>query len=615
MAENGTEDINKLDLIRTIGFNGNIPGGLKVHPNRQHVVYALGNTVIVEDITSHQQCFLSGHTNDVSCLTVSKSGNYLASGQVTHMGFKADVIIWDFEKRELYARLTLHKVKVESLAFSPKDKYLVTVGGQDDGSVVVWNIAKKEAICGSPAAVPSDGTTMCVTYANMCDETFITGGNGTLRKWKLDLSNRKIRPTDVRMGQLKRIVKCIEIDEADEFIYCGTTSGDILKVGVNTCIMAEYGPVKEKFSLGIMAIGLLKSEEIIVGAGDGTVALVRKTLKRKKISKVTGGVTSIALRGLGHQFFVGTSLAELYQCNLGEFTFDLVKTCHYSDVLDVTFPAGASQLFATCSKNDIRIWSTTTGAERLRITVPNLTCNGIDIMENGSSIVSAWDDGKIRAFYPESGKLMYVIHDAHNKGVTALATTSDCRRIVSGGSEGQLRIWDIHEKEQKLVTAMKEHKGKVACIRLRKTVAECVSASEDGTCIIWDLQNFLRKQVIFANTLFKCVCYHPEEFQIVTSGSDRKIGYWETFDGSQIRELDGAQSGAINGMDISSNGKNFVTGGDDKIIKLWGYNEGAVTHVGMGHSGSITRVKICPCLNYIVSVSADGAILIWRYPD
>ena len=33
---------------------------------------------------------------------------------------------------------------------------------------------------------------------------------------------------------------------------------------------------------------------------------------------------------------------------------------------------------------------------------------------------------------------MYTIHDAHKQGVTAIATTSDSSRIVSGGGEGQV---------------------------------------------------------------------------------------------------------------------------------------------------------------------------------
>ena len=47
--------------------------------------------------------------------------------------FQADVIVWDFHKRERIANLSLHKVKVQDLAFSPNEKYLVTLGGQDDG--------------------------------------------------------------------------------------------------------------------------------------------------------------------------------------------------------------------------------------------------------------------------------------------------------------------------------------------------------------------------------------------------------------------------------------------------------------------------------------------------
>lgn len=67
---------------------GSVYAGLKVHPDREHFIYPLGNTVIVEHITSHRQYFLTGHTNDVSCIAVSNSGKYLASGQITHMGFK-----------------------------------------------------------------------------------------------------------------------------------------------------------------------------------------------------------------------------------------------------------------------------------------------------------------------------------------------------------------------------------------------------------------------------------------------------------------------------------------------------------------------------------------------
>ncbi|KAI8512301.1 Cilia- and flagella-associated protein 52 [Branchiostoma belcheri] len=621
-----TEDtVGKLELDCTIGFAGDVPGGLIVHPDRQHMVYPLGCTVIIQDIVSSKQYFLSGHTNDVRCLAVSKSGNYLASGQVTHMGFKADVIIWDFKSCSMYCRLTLHKVKVEALAFSPNDKYLVTLGGQDDSSVVVWNIANKEAICGSPAAVSSAGITYCVKFANNNDNLFFTGGDGTLRVWELDVANRKIRPTDVNMGQIKRIVKCIEVKDDDNYFYCGTTSGDILAINTKTKLFQHYGPEKDKFSLGVTSMALLKTGNILVGGGDGTVAVVTQAVNKKdkkatfkklanQTAKVEGGIKSVALRGEGHQFFVGTEKSQIYRFNFAEFTSELTRSCHFAAVRDIVFPRECSELFATCSKDDIRVWHADKGKELLRISVKEL-CHAIDFMPDGKCIVSAWNDGKIRAFYPETGKEMFVINDAHPKGVTAIACTNGGRRIISGGGEGQVRVWDITPSYQKLVEAMKEHKASVTCIKVRKNDMECVTASSDGTCIIWDLQRFVRNQVLFANTLFRCVNYHPDEFQVITSGTDRKIGYWEVYDGNQIRELDGSKSGAINGMDISPGGGSFVTGGDDKLIKVWKYDEGEVTHVGIGHSGDISKLKISPDQRHIVSVSTDGAILRWRYPN
>lgn len=46
---------------------------------------------------------------------------------------QAVVIIWDYAQRAVYAQLQLHKAKVEAVDFSPDDKYLVSLGGQDDG--------------------------------------------------------------------------------------------------------------------------------------------------------------------------------------------------------------------------------------------------------------------------------------------------------------------------------------------------------------------------------------------------------------------------------------------------------------------------------------------------
>lgn len=72
--------------------SGHVISGLRVHPDREHLIYPLGCTVIVKRIKDGKQEFLHGHTNNVSCISVSKNGLHIASGQVTFMGFKVAVV-------------------------------------------------------------------------------------------------------------------------------------------------------------------------------------------------------------------------------------------------------------------------------------------------------------------------------------------------------------------------------------------------------------------------------------------------------------------------------------------------------------------------------------------
>lgn len=50
-------------------------------------------------------------------------------------------------------------------------------------------------------------------------------------------------------------------------------------------------------------------------------------------------------------------------------------------------------------------------------------------------------------------------------------------------------------------------------------------------------------------------------------------------------------------------------------VQLWLYDQGEVTHVGIGHSAAVTRVAIAPHQHTIISTSADGALFVWQFPQ
>lgn len=271
-------------------------------------------------------------------------------------------------------------------------------------------------------------------------------------------------------------------------------------------------------------------------------------------------------------------------------------------------------MFATAGKDDVRIWNIETFQELLRIKVPNFSCSAVQFAHDGKSILTAWNDGIIRAFTPLTGRLIFAIMNAHNKGASALAITHHGKILVSGGCEGQVRLWNITPYKQQLSSTLKEHNGPISEIHINSTDDEAVSASTDGSCIIWDIVRQCRKQLLFANTLFMCVRYFPSGVQILTGGTDRKLAYWEVLDGSLVREIEGSPSGAINSLDINSDGSLFCTGGNDQIVKLWKYQEGITTHVGVGHSAIIAATRFSPDNQFIVSSSAAGSIFVWKNP-
>ena len=613
-------DAPPLALKSVMGFGGDVSNGLLIHPDQRHIVYPLGSTIVVKDLVDDSQVFLQGHNNEVSCLTLSPDGTRLVSGQKTHMGFKAEIIVWDFASKTVMHRLALHNGLIQDVAFSPCGTYIASLGGPDDNKLVVWEVESGIPVRGEAAGT---NTALTVRWFNNSSTQLVTAGKYTLRIWDFEhttpgAAGGRLAHEEVVLGQIKRVIPVIAISDDDIFCYCGTGSGDVLRVSL---VSARFSiACRRRFECGVTSIVCFRgpggATNLFVGSGNGDVGHIRdfdiipegavaprgtarapfmqstfattravgatrkaggkkKTVRAKaqrglvhhetKHLLDSASITSIALgEGFG---FVGTSRGQYYK--LGNFaatglaSIELQCTAHFSAVNDVVFPRNCSEIFVTCSFNDIRVWSTKSRAELLRIQVPNLTCTCLAVSPDGSAIISGWDDGKIRVFLPQTGKLVRVINNAHSGSVTAVACTNQSRDLISGGADGRLRVW----RAGRMLCSLKEHKAAITAIQVRPDDQEMVSASEDGSCIVWDLVNYARSNAFFATTQFRSVRYHPDESQFITCGSDRKITYWDAVSCQAIRELDGSNAD-IFALAVDEDGTRFVSAGDDMLVRL-----------------------------------------------
>src|SRR5215467_306766 len=64
-------------------------------------------------------------------------------------------------------------------------------------------------------------------------------------------------------------------------------------------------------------------------------------------------------------------------------------------------------------------------------------------------------------------------------------------------------------------------------------------------------------------------------------------------------------------MDYSADGKHLVTGGMDRLIKMWNPETGQLERVFSGHVGLIAGVHFTPDQKRLISNSRDGTVRIW----
>lgn len=256
-----------------IGLNA-IPSGAIFHPDGQSYLYSSGANVVIGNLTDpHSQAFFRFHDDCVSCLTLSKSGRTVASGQ---QGINSNVFVWDFATREIIYCFEEHDHKVQNVAFSDDEKLLVTLGCPEDNKLIVWDMSSGNIVASS-GKMPV-GTT-CIAHGGFMRDIkrrdtrnylFCTGGQDGFVLWNLDPYTGEFEVIkiagDARASVL-RVITALSFSPDKETIFGSSSSGDFLMVNV------KHQRIVGTVAATRAGIGALLSFEggVIIGCGDATI--------------------------------------------------------------------------------------------------------------------------------------------------------------------------------------------------------------------------------------------------------------------------------------------------------------------------------------------------------
>ncbi len=197
----------------------------------------------------------------------------------------------------------------------------------------------------------------------------------------------------------------------------------------------------------------------------------------------------------------------------------------------------------------------------------------------------------------------------HIDWIVSAAFSPDGTRIVSGGDDKIVRIWDATTGEE--LKALTGHLARVSSVTFSPDGARILSGSYDQSIKLWDISNGkeLRTFTGHSDRVFN-VAMTPDGTRIVSGGADSMVKLWDAGTGAELRTFRG-HAGWVKGVAISPDGTRIASGGSDTAIRLWDLSTGEELGSLKGHTKQIQSVAFSPDGTRIVSGSVDNTVRQW----
>jgi WD40 repeat protein len=263
------------------------------------------------------------------------------------------------------------------------------------------------------------------------------------------------------------------------------------------------------------------------------------------------------------------------------------------------------------SAEDIRLWNAATGqAVGKPIELPHGVHGvGLAFAPNGQRIVSGHTDGTVRVWDVGTGQLVFPPLQGHTDNVLSVAVSPDGHRIISGDESGTIRVWDAHRGQP--IGQPISRPGEAVWQLGFTSNDQFRSGTDNGIVRVWDTTNSL--PVDDAGGFVYGAAWSPDGQRFVTGDDKGWVRVKDRMSSQQIGSPKERHTGDVLAVAFSPDGKRVVSGGRDRIVRLWD----AATGQPVGHpfmnapAGSISGVAFSPDGKSVVVASGDGELRVW----
>jgi len=213
--------------------------------------------------------------------------------------------------------------------------------------------------------------------------------------------------------------------------------------------------------------------------------------------------------------------------------------------------------------------------------------------------------------------------EGHSAPVLDIAFTPDGRTAVSASFDGSAIIWDVATGA--ILHRLEGHTAWVSALAVSPDGLTVLTASTDHTLILWDIEtgDLIRRYEGHSDWVTNVVFSPDGRHALSSAGNllgmlnplqwsrDNSLIWWDIETGEVVRRIEGL-SQPTRGLAISPDGQTALTADLAGVVTAWDIETGEIRARYEGHENLLMTVAFTPDGRYAYSAGADTNVIEWN---